>query len=101
MHQININHSYIDELQEKFSGINFKRLEKTDGMYITNPNNKSTSNDAKIFKETQIKRILRGALSPLVPQAIKNKKKIKMKIKFINLTILKVYNQMKDMLFKI
>jgi L-ascorbate metabolism protein UlaG (beta-lactamase superfamily) len=73
MHQINVNHSYIDELKERFSGINFKRLEKINGMYITNPKNRSTLNDSRIFKETQAKRILRSSFSPLVPRTVKNK----------------------------
>lgn len=73
IHQVNVDHSYIDELQERFSNIDFKRLKKINSMYITNPNNKSTSNDARIFKETQIKRILRSSLSPFVPQTVKSK----------------------------
>ena len=59
-----VDRGYIDELQRRFGDTNFRRVERSDGMYITNPMNRSMRNDARIFKETQAKRMLRS--SPLV-----------------------------------
>ncbi|WP_253299871.1 MBL fold metallo-hydrolase, partial [Wolbachia endosymbiont of Chironomus riparius] len=72
---INVNPNYIDELKttENYSEINFKRVEKVQGMYVTDPNNENTDNDSRIFKETQAKRILRSLISLFVPKNIKSK----------------------------
>lgn len=69
-----VNSNYFEELQQTFKNCSFQRIEATDGMYITNDINRSLENDSKIFKETQIKRILRSQyLSPFVASAIKSK----------------------------
>ncbi|GFR13602.1 lactamase_B domain-containing protein [Trichonephila clavata] len=68
-----VNDGYINELQEKFSDINFKRLEKIEGTYVTNPENRSTYNDSRIFKETQVKRTLSSVCAPFVSEAVKSK----------------------------
>ncbi len=53
-----VNDGYINELQKEFDDISFKRLEEIKGTYVTNPENISTYNDSRIFKETQVKRTL-------------------------------------------
>ncbi|WP_375316598.1 hypothetical protein [Wolbachia endosymbiont (group A) of Colletes cunicularius] len=73
MHHVNVYHSYINELQEKFSDISFQRLEKIEGTYITNPENRSTYNDSRIFKETQVKRTLSSVCAPFVSEVVKSK----------------------------
>lgn len=60
--QTSIEFDFIDELSKQFPNLNFKRIEITDGMFITNDINRSMSNDAKLFTETQAKRVLRKFL---------------------------------------
>ncbi|KAF8767455.1 N-acyl-phosphatidylethanolamine-hydrolyzing like protein [Argiope bruennichi] len=54
---------YVNEIRSKFNDVAFQRIEKIDGMYITNPVNKSSSNDLRIFTETQVKRALINTVS--------------------------------------
>ncbi|CAL1273382.1 unnamed protein product [Larinioides sclopetarius] len=54
---------YINEIRSKFSDTAFQCIERIDGMYVTNPVNKSSSNDLRIFTETQVKRALINTLS--------------------------------------
>ncbi|MDR2609653.1 MAG: hypothetical protein LBC06_03610, partial [Rickettsiales bacterium] len=71
--QARVNCNYIDELQSKFQDIKFERTEKTKNRYITNFSNKSTSNDLRIFIETQIRRLLRSLLAPFLSKNVKSK----------------------------
>ncbi|GIY48141.1 n-acyl-phosphatidylethanolamine-hydrolyzing phospholipase D, mitochondrial [Caerostris extrusa] len=64
---------YINELQKKFNDIAFKRIETINGMYITNSVNKSSSNDVRIFTETQVKRMLLKAFSSGMSSVTKKK----------------------------
>lgn len=64
---------YLVELEKKFIDTKFERIVKIDGKYVTNPKNLNTGNDIGIFIETQVKRTLRGRLSPFVRQAVKTK----------------------------
>ncbi|GFR05518.1 lactamase_B domain-containing protein [Trichonephila clavata] len=41
--------------------------------YVTNPENRSTYNDSRIFKETQVKRTLSSVCAPFVSEAVKSK----------------------------
>lgn len=68
-----INRFYKTELEEKFLHATFKRIEQVDGAYVTSAKNLDTSNDIRIFKETQVKRLLRSASSPFVSQHVKSK----------------------------
>lgn len=68
-----VNDDYISELREKFGDVQFERIAKSDGMYITNPINRSTNNDMRIYAETQIKRTLRSWASPFVSREVKSK----------------------------
>ncbi|OAM00603.1 MBL fold metallo-hydrolase [Wolbachia endosymbiont of Dactylopius coccus] len=68
-----VNDGYINELQKEFNDISFKRLEEVKGTYVTNPENISTYNDSRIFKETQVKRILSSGCAPFVSEAVKSK----------------------------
>lgn len=63
------------ELREKFRAMEFERLRRIRGKYVTSATSEDTSNDARIFKETQVKRILRSWSSPFVSQAVKNRLK--------------------------
>lgn len=71
--EMNQTQDYLSELRNKFTEIKFERIEKIDGIYVTNPINQSTNNDFRIYKETQIKRTLRSPLSPFVSQMVKSK----------------------------
>ncbi|GFR15225.1 n-acyl-phosphatidylethanolamine-hydrolyzing phospholipase D, mitochondrial [Trichonephila clavata] len=64
---------YLLELQKTFRNIAFKRVVKTGDMYITNSINESSSNDVRIFTETQVKRSLIACFSSYMPQSVKEK----------------------------
>ncbi|GFR06204.1 lactamase_B domain-containing protein [Trichonephila clavata] len=64
---------YFLELQKTFRNIAFKRVVKTGDMYITNSINESSSNDVRIFTETQVKRSLIACFSSYMPQSVKEK----------------------------
>lgn len=68
-----VNDNYISELKENFSDAKFERISKSDGMFITNPINRSTNNDMRIYAETQVKRTLRSWASPFVSHEVKSK----------------------------
>lgn len=57
---IHVHNEYMCNLQRTFKDIEFMRLKEIGGLYITNPANASTSNDTRIFSETQAKRSLRA-----------------------------------------
>lgn len=73
MNMKNIHSTYIKDLQQEFRAFNFKRIVKKNGMYITNVISGNMDNDRKIFKETQVKRMLRGPSAPFVSNVVKNK----------------------------
>lgn len=50
-----VNIDYIHELKNQFPNLEFTRIDKSCGVYITNPENKSLANDYRIFIETVAK----------------------------------------------
>ncbi|XP_035205751.1 uncharacterized protein LOC118180808 [Stegodyphus dumicola] len=73
-HQLTtVNCDYITEIQGKFSNVNFKRLERTDGQFITNPQMRNIDNDSRIFVETQVKRTLFNTCSRFVSEDVNKK----------------------------
>lgn len=71
MNEIGERQCYISELEQEFGYGIFERVNKTNGVYVTNERNRSASNDLRIFRETQLKRILRSM--PFVPKIVKRK----------------------------
>ncbi|GBM19310.1 hypothetical protein AVEN_200247-1 [Araneus ventricosus] len=61
--KMTVIYDYINEVRGKFSDTAFQCVERIDGMYVTNPVNKSSFNDFRIFTETQVKRALINTLS--------------------------------------
>ncbi len=59
-YQYKIDTTYNTKLEQSFPNVKFVRIEKTNGKYVTNDENKSFKNDFRILKETQIKRLLRS-----------------------------------------
>ncbi|GFU25495.1 n-acyl-phosphatidylethanolamine-hydrolyzing phospholipase D, mitochondrial [Nephila pilipes] len=71
--KLNVFDDYLLELQRTFNNIAFKRVAKVDNMFVTNPINKSSSNDVRIFTETQVKRSLIGCFSSFMSNSVKEK----------------------------
>lgn len=72
MSEISANPYYINELKTNFSDGVFERVNKNNCMFITNAENIQSSNDFRIFRETQLKRVLRSRI-PFVSPNDRNK----------------------------
>lgn len=68
-----INRNYFAELEVEYPHLSFKRIEKVDGLFVTSAKNRDTSNDIRIFVETQVKRLLKNSLSPFLSERKKSK----------------------------